>query len=303
MTRVSKRWIVILAFAAIYVVWGSTYLGIRYAIDTMPPLMMAGVRFLIAGALMYAWARRTAPAPSASEWRAGAIIGAFLFLGGNGGVVLAEKTVPSGTAALLVAVEPLWVAMLDALRTGTRPDGLRVLGLLLGLGGVAVLVGPTGGGPVGGMILVLLASLAWAIGSVYGLRAPRPRSPAMSAAIPMLTGGAILLGAGTAAGEWSGFSPAAVSAPSLLAFGYLVVFGSLVAFTAYSWLISNVSPTLVATYAFVNPVVAVFLGWALGGEVVTSRTVLGAAVIVLGVVLITVGPALWLKARQARMAE
>ena len=293
----------VLAFAAIYVVWGSTYLAIRYAIETMPPLIMAGVRFLISGGLMYAWARRTAPAPTAAEWRAGAVIGALLFLGGNGGVVIAEKTVPSGTAALLIAVEPLWVAMLDALRTRTRPDGLRVVGLLLGLGGVAILVGPTAGGPVGGMLLVVLASLAWAAGSVYGLAAARPRSPAMSASVPMLTGGAILLAVGTARGEWTGLSPAAFSAPSLLAFAYLIVFGSVVAFTAYSWLISNVSPTLVATYAFVNPVVAVFLGWALGGEVVTLRTVVGAAVIVSGVVLITVGPILWFRARQARMAE
>lgn len=299
----SKRWIIVLAFAAIYIVWGSTYLAIRYAIDTMPPLIMAGLRFLIAGTLMYAWARRTAPAPTAAEWRAGAIIGALLFLGGNGAVVLAEKTVPSGTAALLIAVEPLWVAMLDALRTRTRPDGLRVAGLLLGLGGVAILVGPTAGGPLGGMILILLGSLTWAAGSIYGLGAPRPRSPAMSAAVPMLTGGAILLAVGTVRGEWGGLSPAAFSTPSLLAFAYLIVFGSVVAFTAYSWLITNVSPTLVATYAFVNPVVAVFLGWALGGEVVTLRTVVGAAVIVSGVVLITVGPTLWSLARQARMAE
>jgi drug/metabolite transporter (DMT)-like permease len=149
------------------------------------------------------------------------------------------------------------------------------------------------------MILVLLGSLAWAAGSVYGLSAARPCSPAMSASVPMLTGGAILLAVGTVRGEWGGLSPAAFSAPSLLAFGYLVVFGSIVAFTAYSWLITNVSPTLVATYAFVNPVVAVFLGWALGGEVVTLRTVVGAAVIVSGVVLITVGPMLWLRARMA----
>ncbi|HKA89525.1 MAG TPA: EamA family transporter [Haliangiales bacterium] len=292
-----NRWVLWAAFAAVYIIWGSTYLAIRYAIETMPPLLMAGCRFVVAGSILYAVARRTAPAPTAAEWRAGALLGGLFFLGGNGGVVLAEQTVASGLVALLIATEPLFVTGLDAARTRRRPDAMRMLGLALGVAGVAVLTGPLGGGSTFGVVVVLIASLSWAVGSVYGLTAPRPRSPALAAAIPMLCGGLLLLGAGTATGEWSALSAARVSPGSLAALGYLVAFGSLLGFTAYSWLISNVSPPLVATYAFVNPAVAVVLGWAIGGEAVSPRTILGATVIVAGVVLITVGPTLFVRAR------
>src|SRR5262249_5570831 len=265
-----------------------TYLAIRYAIETMPPLLMAGCRFVVAGSILYAVARRTAPAPTAAEWRAGALLGGLFFLGGNGGVVLAEQTVASGLVALLIATEPLFVTGLDAARTRRRPDAMRMLGLALGVAGVAVLTGPLGGGSTFGVVVVLIASLSWAVGSVYGLTAPRPRAPALAAAIPMPCRGLLLLGAGTAAGEWSALSAARVSPGSLAALGYLVAFGSLLGFTAYSWLISNVSPPLVATYAFVNPAVAVVLGWAIGGEAVSPRTILRATVLLPGVVLITV---------------
>jgi drug/metabolite transporter (DMT)-like permease len=297
MSRVKNRWILLAAFAAVYVIWGSTYLAIRYAIETMPPLLMAGARFLLAGSMLYAFARRTAPAPRAAEWGAGALLGALLFLIGNGGVVVAEQTVASGLAALLIATEPLFITGLEAARTRRRPDTLRLMGLALGVVGVALLTGPLGGGSIFGVVLVLAASASWAVGSLYGQSAPRPRSPMLASAIPMLCGGLLLTVAGSVSGEWTGFSLARVSLGSLFAFGYLVVFGSLVAFTAYSWLISNATPALVSTYAFVNPAVAVLLGWAIAGEPVTPRTMLGATVIVAGVVLITVGPTLLLRAR------
>jgi drug/metabolite transporter (DMT)-like permease len=297
MHRVKNRWLLLFAFAAVYVIWGSTYLAIRYAIETMPPLLMAAARFIVAGTILYAFARRSAAAPTAAEWRTGAILGALMFLIGNGAVVLAERTVASGLVALLIATEPLVVTALDSARTRRRPDGLRLMGLALGVVGVALLTGRMGGGSIVGALVVVAGSMAWAFGSVYGLTAPRPRSSMVAAAIPMLWGGLFLAIAGTLTGEWSGFSPAAVSLGSLAAFAYLIVFGSLVAFTSYSWLINNASPALVSTYAFVNPAVAVALGWAIAGETVTPRTLLGATVIVAGVVLITVGPTLLLRAR------
>ncbi len=199
--------------------------------------------------------------------------------------------------ALLIATEPLVITGLDAARTRRRPDGLRLLGLALGVAGVALLTGPLGGGSIFGVALVLGSSVSWAVGSLYGQSAPRPRSPMLAAAIPMVCGGLLLVGAGTVTGEWSAMSDARVSLGSLAAFAYLVVFGSLVAFTAYSWLISNVAPALVATYAFVNPAVAVLLGWGFAGEPVSPRTLLGATVIVAGVVLITLAPTLLLRAR------
>src|SRR5215470_10984989 len=205
------RWLMIAAFAAIYMVWGSTYLAIRYAIETLPSLVMGGFRFFIAGAIMYVWGRRRAPAPTATEWRAGAAIGALLFLGGNGAVVVAERTIASGLAALLIATEPLMIASLEAVHTRRRPAGTRLVGLGLGVAGVALLVDPSTGGSLGGCLLVIGGSLTWALGSMYGNIAPRPKSPLLAAAIPMLAGGALMLVVGSLAGEWRGFDIAAVS--------------------------------------------------------------------------------------------
>jgi drug/metabolite transporter (DMT)-like permease len=282
---------------AVYVVWGSTYLAIRFAVETLPPFLMAGVRFVVAGAALYAWARLAGAAerPTAANWRAAALVGACLLLGGNGGVVWAEQRVPSGIAALLVTVVPLWMVLLDWLRPGGRRPGWQVAaGLLLGFGGVALLVGPgaasgshDGGIDLLGAGVLLLASFSWAWGSITSRRLPLPRSPVLTTAMEMLAGGVLLLAASLVAGEPARFDLQAVTARSLLSFGYLIVFGSFVGFTAYIWLLRVASPALVGTYAYVNPVVAVLLGWAFAGEPLGARTLVAAAVIVAGVAVIT----------------
>jgi drug/metabolite transporter (DMT)-like permease len=285
---------VIAAFAAIYLIWGSTYLAIRLAIETMPPLLMAGTRFTVAGLLLFAWARTRggAPAPTRRQWGAAALMGVLLLACGNGGVSWSEQRVASGLAALLVALVPLWTVLLEWARPGgRRPAAAVLVGLALGLGGVALLVAPgsTGGrgvDPVGALVL-LGATLAWSIGSVSARRLPLPSSPLMATALEMLAGGAALLVAGLAGGEGRALHLAAITPRSLLALGYLVVFGSLVAFTAFVWLLRVRPAGRVATYAFVNPAVAVLLGWAVLGEALAARTLVAAAVIVAGVALIT----------------
>ncbi len=291
---VPARWKVVVAFAAVYVVWGSTYLAIRFAIDTLPPFLMAGVRFLIAGAVLFGFARlRGAPWPSWAQWRSAALIGGMLLLGGNGGVVWAERTVPSGIAALLVASEPLWIVLLDWLPPRpARPTGRVLLGLGVGFAGVALLIAPWEAGgtavdPVGAIVIVL-AALSWAAGSLYSRRAELPASPLASTGTQMLTGGVLLTLTGLGAGEAASFDPAAVSLGSVAALAYLIVFGSLVAFTAYVWLMRHVAAPKVATYAYVNPVIAVLLGWLLAGEPIGARTLVAAAVIVGAVALLTV---------------
>ena len=284
---------VVAAFAAVYVLWGSTYLAIKFALESLPPFWMAASRFLIAGAILYVWARRRGePAPRRIHWRSALIVGGLLLLGGNGGVVWAEQRVPSGLAALLVATVPLWMVMLDGAGRGWKRPPVQVLaGVGIGLAGVALLVGPgrLGGGgidPVGAAVLIA-ASLSWTAGSLYSRRAPLPSSPLLGTAMEMLGGGALLAVAGLFAGDWQRLDLAAATPRSLLAVGYLVVFGSLVGFTAYVWLLKVSPPPLAATYAYVNPVVAVFLGWALADEPVTGRTLVAAAVIIGAVVLIT----------------
>lgn len=285
---------VILAFAAVYLIWGSTYLAIRFAIETLPPFLMAGARFLVAGTILYLWARRRHPAPSRTNWRAAALIGALLLLIGNGGVVWAEQRIPSGLAALLVAVEPLWVVLLVWAR-GTPPGGRVLAGLAVGFAGLFLLISPgevLGGDAVDmlGATVVVFAALSWAAGSVYAQRAPLPDSPLLSTGMQMLAGGSLLLLAGTATGEWNRLDLAGATLRSWLALGYLIVFGALVAFSAYSWLVRNVEPSKVATYAYVNPVVAVLLGWLLAAEPLSVRTGVAAAVIVGAVAFITTAP-------------
>jgi len=286
-----------LAFAAVYVIWGSTYLAIRFAIETLPPFLMAGARFLVAGAILYGWARlRGHAAPSRVQWRAALIVGGLLLAGGNGSVVWAEQRVASGLAALLVSTVPLWVVVLEWLGPpsvrGGRPGRPVVLGVAGGLLGVALLVGPgelAGGGDVDllGSLALVGASLSWAFGSLLSRRLPLPVSPLLSTAMEMLCGGVLLLAAGVATGEPTQLGAVPISGRSLLALVYLVVFGSLVAFTAYVFLLRHVATSKVATYAYVNPVVALVLGWALAGEELSGRTLLAAVVILGSVVLIT----------------
>lgn len=281
-------------FAAIYLIWGSTYLGIRYAIETIPPLLMMGLRHLTAGSLLYAWLRwRGTPRPRPLHWGYAAVAGMIFFLGSHGSLAWAEQKVPSGLAALLCATLPLWVVMLARIRgTERHLSGRAMLGLVFGFAGVALLVGPEGLRQSGNADwlsagVVLLGSFLWAIGSIYTKHAKLPESSALSAAMQMMTGGTVLLLVGALAGETRQFHPAAVSGKSLAALAYLIVFGSIIAFSAFTWLMTATTASRVATYAYVNPVVAVFLGWALAGEPMGARTLAAAGVILAGVALVT----------------
>jgi len=285
------------AFAAVYVIWGSTYLFIRFAVETLPPFVMAGARFAVAGAILYVWALfRSSPAPTRAESRGAAIAGLFLLLGGNGAVVWAEQRVPSGVTALLVATVPVWIVLLDWLRPGgTRPRAGVFAGLALGLVGLALLVGRGALGGEGvdlaGAGVLVVGSILWATGSLYVRQNPTPSSATVTNAVQMLAGGGALLVVGLAAGELARYDLAAASTRSLLSLLYLIVAGSLIGFTAYTYLLQVSTPAKVATYAYVNPIVAVFLGWAFAGEPITARTLFAAAVILAGVAIITVGGA------------
>ena len=285
---------VLLAFAAVYFIWGSTYLAIRFAIETLPPLGMAAVRFLIAGTLMYTWLRaRGASAPTLAQWRSGAISGTLLLVGGNGAVVVAEQWVPSGLVALIVATVPMWMVLFDAgFGSGARPSNRVRMGLVFGFMGVGVLAGSPGVGGGGrqeilGAFLVLGGSICWAIGSLVSRYVEDPPRPAMLVATQMLTGGAIFTILSLASGELAGFSLGNISLRSWWALLYLVVAGAIVGYAAYIWLLTVVPPSRVGTYAYVNPVVALFLGWALADEPLNSRSVLAAAIILASVVVIT----------------
>lgn len=280
------------AFLAVYILWGSTYLGIRFAIETLPPFLTMGLRFVAAGVVMYAWARlRGAPRVSRREWGGGVITGALLFLGGTGSVIWAERVVPSGVAALIVATEPIAFVLLESMRRRRLPGITVLAGLALGLAGLAILVGP--GSLLGGERFDLAASavliggtFCWAAGSLFSRGSRMPASPVMATAITLLCGGALLALLGLGSGELSRFDPAAVSSKSVLAVAYLFVFGSIVGFSAYLWLLRVSTISRVSTYAYVNPIVAVLLGWALAGEALSSRVFLAAAVIVGAVALI-----------------
>lgn len=288
----AKIW---LALSAVYVIWGSTYLAIRFAIETLPPFGMAGVRFLVAGAILF-WIARAqgAPLPTKPQLRASAIIGTLLLLGGNGCVVWAEQYVDSSIAALLVATEPVWVILLVWMRPGgRRPQAMVFGGLALSLLGMFLLVRPSGGETLDplGVVALTLGTISWATGSVYAARAPLPASPLLATALQMLFGGTLFMILSGAMGEFSRFDPSAVSLRSAGALLYLIVFGALIAYTAYSWLIRVAPPVLASTYAYVNPVVAVILGWALAGEQLTVGMLGAAAIILTGVTLLTVSSA------------
>jgi drug/metabolite transporter (DMT)-like permease len=280
------------ALISVYLIWGSTYLAIRYAVETAPPFLMAAVRFIVSGGFLYALRRFSGdPRPAAVEWRSAAIIGVFLLVGGNGGVVWAEQFVTSSLAALLVATVPLWMVLIDAFRpTGHRPGLIAVIGILIGFGGVVLLIGSAASGAdtanLLGAAALIFASLSWATGSIYGKRAKLPASQLLGTGMEMLAGGLALMLLALGFGEWSGFELAAVSRRSALAVVYLTVIGS-IAFVAYVWLL-RVAPTpLVATYAYVNPLVAVLLGYFLAQEPMTLRTLLAATLIIGSVVLVS----------------
>lgn len=285
---------VIAAFIAVYLIWGSTYLGIRFAIETIPPFLLSAVRFSVAGLILLTVAKvRGAPNATPPQFRTAAIVGSLLMLG-NALVGVAEERIPSGVAALLVAMSPLFMVLLEWLRPGGRkPTLLVVIGLLVGLGGVGALVGPGsfgGGGRIDllGAGTILFGCLAWSSGSIYSRHAPRPSSALMMTALQMLVGGVFVGLIGVVRGELATFHPAAVSMRSILAWAYLLIFGSLIAFTAYVYILRVSTPARVATYAYVNPVVAVILGWLIADEGISARMVVSAAIIITGVALITV---------------
>jgi len=291
MTR-PARWQVMAAFAAVYFIWGSTYIAIRIGVQTLPPFLMGGIRFLLAGSLLYGLSRaQGAPAPTRVHWRSALLLGALLLMAGNGGVTWAEQKLPSSIAALLVAMVPLWMVLLDWWRPGgVRPNWQVFAGLALGTAGIILLVGP---GEMTGQVDLLAAGVlvfttfSWAVGSLLSRRMPLPSSLLLSTGMQMLMGGVLLTTLGTATGEWARLETSHVSLDSVLALGYLIVFGAIVAYTAYVWLLRVVPAARVSTYAYVNPAVAIFLGWALFHEPLEPRTLVAAAIIIAAVVIIT----------------
>jgi len=284
-----------LALLTVWVVWGSTFLGIRAAVETIPPLLMAGTRFVIAGSLLGAFAAirrpRDAPPLTRRHLRSTAIVGLLMLGGGNGTLCLGEKRLASGLASLIVATVPAWMVLINAAVTRTRVPWTVRVALALGIAGVGVLIGGPGGAiDLGGAALILVGTVFWATGSVYSRTAALPADPLVVTSLQMLAGGIALLVIGLAVGELHDLDLAAVSARSLLGFGWLVGFGSMVAFTAYVYANRTLPNNIVATYAYVNPIIAVALGTLLDGEAVTPKLLLGGAIIVASVVLIVRRP-------------
>jgi drug/metabolite transporter (DMT)-like permease len=284
-----------LALGAVYVIWGSTYLGLDFAVRTIPPYLMAAARFLVAGALLYAWAIRRgdrADRPTARHWLSAFLVAAPMLAFGNASVGWAEQTLDIGTASLIIASVPLWMALLDRLAYAQRLSRGVIAGLLAGFGGVGLLVAPGGADGGGGRaaFVLVLGSLAWAVGSLYSRHAPFPRRPLVAAAMQMLAGGMLLVLVGAFAGEFGRVHPATISLESWLGLAYLVGVGSLVGYTAYMWLLRAAPTSLVGTYAYVNPVVAVLLGVVVLGEPLTWRTLVGGGIILASVALILRAP-------------
>ena len=284
-----------IAIISVYIVWGSTYLAIRFAVQTMPPFLMAGVRFLISGSLLYLIRRVLGdPQPTSQEWRSASIIGIFLLVGGNGGVVWAEQWVVSGVAALLVATAPLWMILIDTLHPRGHKSGPKViLGVILGFAGIFILIHPFQSMRQGdihliGALVLILASLFWSIGSLYSRQAKLPSSPLLGTGMEMLAGGGGLLLLGILSGEMRQLSWGSISKESWLGLIYLIVFGSWIGFTAYTWLLRTAPTPLVSTYAYVNPIVAVFLGYFIAEEPLTLRILIATVLVVGSVALITI---------------
>lgn len=287
------KWQIYLAFAAIYIIWGSTYLGIRFTNETIPPFLMSGARFILAGLILgiFAFSVQKVAFPSWANIKAGGIVGILLIAIGNGGVAYAELKIPSGTTALIIATTPVWFTLIGWLFfRSLRPNGLMISGLTLGLAGIIILIGP--GNLVGegldlkGLVIIIFGTMCWALGSWYSSTSKNLAPPLLNSAIQMVIGGFILLTIAFLKGDVQEFHLSEISPKSFLAFGYLIVFGSLIAYSSYSWLIRVAPPGQVSTYAYVNPMVAVVLGWLLGGESLTMQMLLAGALILPGVILI-----------------
>ena len=293
----ARTWIALLA---VYIVWGSTYLAIRFAIETIPPFLSAGIRFLVSGAILYLWRRLSGdPAPNKIEWRSASIIGLLLLLGGNGGLVWAEQRIPSGIASLFIATTPLWMVLIDSLRpNGVRANRFTWLGVLVGITGIALLANPWQPHSASpaldplGMVVLVLAALSWSIGSLYSRNASLPSSSLMGTGMEMLIGSLGLFIFGTLIGEWSQFHLATISLRSIGGLAYLIIFGSGIGFVAYTWLLRNAPTPIVSTYAYVNPVVALLLGSVFAHERLDGQDIISAMIILGGVVLITTAKSL-----------
>lgn len=285
---------IVLAFAAIYVIWGTTYLAIRVAVETIPPFTMAGTRFVIAGVLVLVFLRlRGVPLPSKIQWRSAVVVGAFLLVGGNGLVTYSEQDIPSGFAAIIVATVPIWMMLFEwLLFRGTRPKAQVIAGIVIGFVGIFLLIGPSHivgstSFRITSLLILMLAPVLWSFGSLVSPKVKLPENIFMSTSTQMVAGGILLLLLGVATGEVSDLDVAGFSTRSLGAMLYLTLFGSIVAFTAYLWLLKNVESSKVSTYTYVNPAIAVFLGWLLLNEEVTIVTVVAILAIILSVMLIT----------------
>ena len=286
--------LVVLAFLAIHLVWGSTYLAIRFAVETIPPFLTVGVRQFTAGSLLLLWCLIRGERPTARQWRASVVIGIFFFVLGHGTLHWAEQRVPSGLCAVIIASEPIWIFLSSAAAERRwRMNATLATGLVLGLVGVGLLFqGDTlrsAPGVLFAAVAVLLGAIAWSVGVVYSRRSHLSGNPVLLSGMSLVSGGAMLLGISAVSGEWRRVSFATIAPRSLWALAYLIVFGSIVAFTAYNWLLERYSPTLVATHTYVNPVVAVLLGWWLAGEKVTLSMGMAAAMILAAILLVERG--------------
>ena len=297
-TNHRPTWKTLLAFAIIYFVWGSTYLAVRVGVREVPPLILAAMRFSVAGLVLFGWMlARGERAPSIREWRSASILGMVIFLFDYGLLFWAEQRVPSGIAAVMLATIPVFMALSEIIFLRTQRLTIRLaLALLIGLGGVGVLMSRAlnlGDAPIDkwGALALIFASISWSIASVLARKLPLPSSKVMSSGAQMLAGGILLTVAAGAFGEFRNFHPGAVSREVWFALLYLIVAGSIIGFTAYVWLIHHESPTKVGTYAYVNPIVAVLVGYFLGGEALSARTILGSVFILISVVVITTTPA------------
>ncbi len=283
-----------LTLTSVYLFWGGTFLAMKYAIETMPVFLMVAARAAIAGTILYVSCRLSGqPRPTAIEWRNGAIVGALLLVGSNAMVTLAVQLVPTSIASVIVATVPLWIASYSFIAKLQKPNVGSILGILLGLSGIVVLVWNPGEVAAHGLNLLgvgalLFASFSWTTGAIYSRTARMPATPLLSTGVQMIVGGVLLTGIAAVKGDFVGFSLAQITPRSWLAFGYLVLFGSLAGFTSFSWLFKNVKPTIASTYAFVNPIVAVFLGWFFAGEQLGVNAFVSTAIIILAVVCITV---------------
>ena len=291
-TTTSRRpWLVIAAFATLYLVWGSTYLAVKYAVESFPPFLMSAVRFIVAGGILYTigWFRKW-PRPTWSQWKYALLMG-ILFMGSMSSVAWAEQYVDSSLAALIITSEPVLIVLLLWGLKKRAPGVQRSVGLILGVVGMLVLVGPSslagGESRAGAVIIIFLSALAWAIGSVYPAHRQLPHSPTQSIAMQMLSGGVLLLGFSWIAEDWNAWKISSIEPIAWVSWGYLIVFGSILAFSAFTYLLRVESPDTVATYAYVNPVIAVLLGWLFRGEALTITSGVAAALLLVGVFLIS----------------